>query len=430
MRLPDSTAELREVIPPAPVADQGIVTFILAGGRGQRLDPLTSERSKPMIPAGGRYRLIDFTLSNCLNSGLSSVYVLVQHLSAELITYVHDGWRPYFPNMRGNNLQAIPPQFAEGERGYQGTADALLQNRSLMEHARSDLVVVLAGDHIYKMDYRRLLASHLRCGAEVTVAVIDVPIELGPEFGVVQRDEAGRILDFSEKPATPAPLRDDPTRCLASMGIYVFTTASLLAALERDTADQTSTHDLGRDIVPAMAVRGGAWVFDFAEADRNVRPYWRDVGTLDAYYDANMDLVAVNPDLNLYDAEWPVRTAPLVAPPPKFVHDEPDRVGTAVNSMVSPGCIVSGARVTSSVLGTNCRLHSWSHVEVSVLLDGTQVGRRAAVRRAILDRGVSIPADERIGYDLDHDRGRFTVTPGGITVVSRAAAEAAWPRGD
>jgi len=409
------------------VSSERVVTFILAGGRGQRLDPLTSDRPKPMVPAGGRYKLIDFTLNNCLNSRLANIYVLVQHLSAELITYVHDGWRPYFPATRGDNLQAVPPQFAQGGQGYQGTADALLQNRQLVEQARAEYVVVLAGDHIYKMDYRQMIAVHQSSGADVTVAAVEVPIHLGRQFGVLQVDAAGRVEDFAEKPEAPVPLSGNPGRCLASMGIYIFTAERLLAGLRRDAEQPGSTHDLGRDLVPAMARNGCAWVFRFSEADRNVRPYWRDVGTLDAYYDANMDLTAINPEFNLYDAEWPVRTAPLVAPPPKFVHDEPGRTGMAVNSIVSPGCIVSGARVIRCVLGANGRLHSWALVEDSVLLDGVQVGRRARVRRAVLDRGVWVPADEIVGHDPARDRERFLVTPNGITVVSRAAAELAWP---
>lgn len=414
----------------APHASAGasrsrIVTFILAGGRGQRLDPLTVDRPKPSVPVGGRYRLIDFTLSNCLNSGLTNVYVLVQHLSAELITYVHDGWRPYFPSTLGDNLQAIPPQFAEGEHGYRGTADALLQNRALIERTKATQVVVLAGDHIYKMDYRGLLTAHRESGAELTVSAADVPVEIASQFGIMTVAAGGRIERFVEKPVTPEPSPDDPHRCLASMGVYVFNAARLLTELERDRTSSGS-HDVGHDVVPAMVREGVAAAFRFAEPDRSRRLYWRDVGTLDAYYDANMDLVAVNPELNLYDAEWPVRTAPLVAPPAKFVHDEPDRVGLALSSVVSPGCIVSGARLSNSVVGVNTRIHSWAIVEGAVLLDGVQIGRGARVRRAILDRGVSVPAQETVGYDDQRDRERFVVTPGGVTVVSRTAAEAAW----
>jgi glucose-1-phosphate adenylyltransferase len=409
-----------------PIATEKMLTFILAGGRGQRLEPLSTERAKPMIPCGGSYKLIDFTLSNCLNSGLTNISVLVQHLSAELISYVHEGWRPYFPSTRGDTIQAIPPQYARGDRGYEGTADALFQNLQLVQQAAPEHVLVLSGDHMYKMDYRHLLEAHGRSGAALTVAAVEVPLPDGCHFGVIQVDAGGRIGTFREKPTEPVPMPGNPEACLASMGVYVFRPETLLEVLQQDAEDPDSAHDLGRSVVPRMIGSHTVHAFDFVDANRKLRKYWRDVGTLDSYYAANMDLVGVDPELNLYDAEWPVRSAPIIAPPPKFVHYEPDRTGSAINSIVSAGCIVSGARVNHSVLGPRAHLHSWSLVEDSILFEGVDVGQHARIRRAVVDEGVAIPPGEAIGHDLVRDGGRFTVTPSGIVVVSRAAAARAW----
>jgi len=404
-----------------------ILTFILAGGRGQRLEPLTAERPKPAVPMGGVYRLIDFTLSNCANSGLLDVHVLVQHLSAELIRHVHEGWRPYFSAARGETLQVLPPQFAQSGEGYRGTADALFQSRAIVEQAAPRCVVVLSGDHVYKMDYRAMVAFHEGRAADLTVGAVIVPRAEGPQFGVLEVGEADRITGFQEKPAEPTCLPGAPDRCLASMGVYAFRPATFLEALWRDSEDPESLHDCGRDLVPRMAEAGRVYAFDFRDANRSASVYWRDVGTLDAYHQANMDLIAVNPEFNLYDAEWPIRGVPFLAPPPKFVHSEPDRTGMATNSIVSPGCIVSGARVVQSVLGPSVRLHSWSLVEDSILFESVDIGRRAHIRRAIIDSGVRVPEEEHVGHDIDRDRSRFVVSPSGIVVVSREAARQAWP---
>lgn len=403
------------------------LTFILAGGRGQRLEPLTAERPKPAVPMGGVYRLIDFTLSNCVNSGLLDVHVLVQHLSAELIRHVHEGWRPYFSPVRGETLQVLPPQFAQSGEGYRGTADALFQSRAIVEQAAPRCVLVLSGDHVYKMDYRAMVAFHEGRGADLTVGAVIVPRAEGPHFGVLEVGEADRITGFQEKPAEPVYLPDAPDRCLASMGVYVFRPSALLEALWQDSEDPASLHDCGRDLVPRMAKGGRVYAYDFRDANRSGGVYWRDVGTLDAYYQANMDLIAVNPEFNLYDAEWPIRGVPSLAPPPKFVHSEPDRTGMATDSIVSPGCIVSGARVVHSVLGPWVRLHSRSLVEDSVLFENVDVGRHARIRRAIIDVGIRVPEGEHVGHDLDHDRSRFVVSQSGIAVVSREAAREAWP---
>jgi len=403
------------------------LTFILAGGRGQRLEPLTAERPKPAVPMGGVYRLIDFTLSNCVNSGLLDVHVLVQHLSAELIRHVHEGWRSYFSPVRGETLQVLPPQFAQSGEGYRGTADALFQSRAIVEQAAPRCVVVLSGDHVYKMDYRAMVAFHEGRGADLTVGAVIVPRAEGPHFGVLEVGEADRITGFQEKPAEPVYLPDAPDRCLASMGVYVFRPSALLEALWQDSEDPASLHDCGRDLVPRMAKGGRVYAYDFRDANRSGGVYWRDVGTLDAYYQANMDLIAVNPEFNLYDTEWPIRGVPSLAPPPKFVHSEPDRTGMATDSIVSPGCIVSGARVVHSVLGPWVRLHSRSLVEDSVLFENVDVGRHARIRRAIIDVGIRVPEGEHVGHDLDHDRSRFVVSPSGIVVVSREAAREAWP---
>ncbi len=396
-----------------------IVTMVLAGGRGERLYPLTRDRSKPAVPFGGTYRIIDFTLSNCINSGLRRVYVLPQYKSQSLTRHLRDGWNILSSEL-GEHVSALPPQLRVGSHWYLGTADAIFQNIYTLAEDRPRYVLVLSGDHVYRMDYRPMIAAHLARGADVTLAVIPVPAREASRFGVVETADDGCIVRFREKPDDLDP---DGPDVVANMGVYLFTTDVLVEALSRDARADDSRHDFGHDVLPGLVKAGRtvqAWTFRSDEPDR--RPYWRDIGTLDAYYEANMDLIAVSPQFNLYDRTHPVRSARILAPPAKFVFsggDEGDRIGEAHDSLVSPGAIVSGGRVTRSVIGPWCRVNSWAEVSDSILMDEVVVGRRAIVRRAIVDKGVVIPPGFRLGVDPEQDRRRFIVTEGGVTVVPR-----------
>lgn len=396
-----------------------VLTFILAGGKGQRLDPLTRERPKPAVPFGGIYKIIDFTLSNCVNSGMRKIYVLVQYKSAELIRHTRDGWQVYFSPPRGEYIEVIPPQYAATDQWYTGTADAIYQNLYLIEADRPEAVLILAGDHIYKMDYRHMVEFHRGKDADLTVGAVEVPIREGPNFGIIQVDQTNRIVGFLEKPRTPPPLPTNPNLCFASMGIYVFKPDVILDVLRRDAEDRTSTHDFGKDIIGRMVRSHRVYAFSFIDENKKAAKYWRDVGTLDAYYHANMDLIGVDPVLNLYDSEWPIKTTPVQLPPPKFVFRMQDRMGVALDSMISPGCIISGGRVCNSILSPLVRVHSWSLIEDSILFSNVNVGRYAKIRRAIIEEGADIPPGMQIGYDLDRDRERFIVTEQGIVVVPK-----------
>ena len=399
------------------------LTLILAGGKGERLGPLTVHRAKPAVHFGGIYRIIDFAVSNCINSGLTRILVPVQYRSRSLNTHVRDGLTRYFNPTRGEFIEALPPQQRQGESWYTGTADAVYQNLFAVRDEGPELVVVLAGDHIYKMDYRHMIDFHLAKGAEVTCGAVEVPRADASGFGVLAVDEADRIVEFQEKPKDPKPVPGDPQTCLASMGIYVFNAETLYDLLEKDASDPSSRHDFGKDILPALVGSKPLYAFRFVDENKKARKYWRDVGTIDAFFEANMDLIGVDPLLNLYDPAWPIFTRPMQKPPPKFVFDAPEdnRVGMATDSIVSPGCIVSGARVRRSVLSPGCRLHSWAMVEDSILFDDVSIGRRASVRRAIIDKGVHIPEGASIGFDPEADRARFTVTAAGIVVIPKGA---------
>ncbi len=399
-----------------------VPVLVLAGGRGQRLEPLTRDRAKPAVPFGGIYRIIDFSLSNCVNSGLRKVTVLVQYRSRSLMRHLREGWQILFNPAVGEYLETLPPQYDTAE-GYEGTADAVFQNLFAIREEGAKEVLILAGDHIYKMDYRHLLRFHEERQAEATVGAVEMRgAAAARQFGVFEVDAEHRILGFEEKPERPKPLPSNPDLCLASMGIYVFRPQALEALLDEDAHDASSSHDFGRDIIPRM-VRQKRPVFAFSLVDENKKEakYWRDVGTIEAYYEANMDLVSVTPHLNLYDMAWPIRTLPIAAPPPKFIFagQEPGRVGMAVDAMVSPGCIISGGRVERSVLSPFVRINSYSYVGDSILFENVSVGRHARLQRTIVDKDVAIPEGMQIGFFPDEDRKRFTVTDSGIVVISK-----------
>lgn len=400
-----------------------VVAVILAGGRGARLDPLTRDRAKPAVPFGGSYRIVDFALSNCLNSGLKRLLLLPQYKARSLDRHLNLGWHRFFCRDLGEFLDVLPPQQRVDEHWYQGTADAVYQNIYSLEQAAPRLVVVLAGDHIYKMNYQALVTAHETSGAEVTVAALPIPRADATEFGTMAVDGSGRVRGFREKVADPPRYDADPSKALASMGIYCFSADFLLEQLRRDADDRGSRHDFGHDLLPRLVEAHGVQAFPFRDENRKRDAYWRDVGTIDAYYEATMDLVEVDPQLNLYDEHWPIRTHHPAYPPPKFVFaDEgPDgRRGEATDSLVCPGAILSGGRVHRSVIGPGVRVNSYSRVEESILFEGVDIGRHAVVHRAIIDKDVRVPAGARIGLDPDEDSARgLTVSTAGVTVVPK-----------
>ncbi len=400
-----------------------VLALILAGGKGTRLEPLTRDRAKPAVPFGGAYRIIDFTLSNCINSGLRKILILTQYKAASLDRHINLGWR-FLCRELDEYVDVLPPQQRIDENWYKGTADAVYQNIYSIEKSRSKYTLILAGDHIYKMDYAELIRDHIRSKAAVTIPCLPVPIAEGNQFGVMQIDESQRVLKFLEKSPDPLPMPNDPTRCLASMGIYVFETHFLFDLLFRDATDIHSSHDFGKNIIPHLIDTHLVRAYPFHDKNTGRSLYWRDVGTLDAFYDANMDLVAVEPELNLYDKSWNIRSYQPQEPPPKFVFaqtgDHP-RVGHALDSLVCAGSILSGGTVRRSVLSHNVRVNSWASVEDSILFDGVVVGRHAKVRRAIIDKRVHVPEGMTIGYDLNADRAQgFLVTENGVVVVGKS----------
>jgi len=398
-----------------------VAAVILAGGKGQRLEPLTRDRAKPAVPFGGIYRIIDFALSNCVNAGLKKISVLVQYRSRSLNRHIRDGWQIMFNPAVGEYLETLPPQYHAGD-SYLGTADAVYQNLFAVREDEPEAILILAGDHIYKVDYRHLLKFHVEKGAEATVAAVEVRrSEAAGQFGVLQVDEQSRIIGFEEKPKDPKPLPNNPDLCLGSMGVYVFKPSVLYKLLEDDARDPKSSHDFGKNIIPKMVGTHPIFAFSFIDENKKEAKYWRDVGTIEAYYAANLDLVQVTPELNLYDNEWLIRTMPITAPPPKFVfaQAEPGRVGVALDSMVSPGCIISGGRVERSILSPFCRINSYSLVTDSILFENVSVGRHSKLHRTIVDKDVIIPEGMQIGYFPEEDKKRFTVTETGIVVISK-----------
>jgi len=394
-----------------------VLAMVLAGGRGERLYPLTRDRAKPAVPFGAIYRIIDFTLSNCVNSEIRRIYALTQYKSTSLHRHIQFGWSILSASL-GEFIEAIPAQQRIDEHWYQGTADAIFQNIYTIQQERPELILILSGDHIYKMDYRKMIDFHVEKKADLTVGAIRMERQLFREFGVIQVDEHWEVIGFEEKPDEPRTIPGDPEGILASMGVYIFPTEILVRRLIED-ARSDSTHDFGRDIIPAMIKKDRIFAFDFRKGDRGGTGYWRDVGTVEAYFEANMDLISVTPQLNLYDPQWPIFTYQSPYPPAKTVLEEEGRMGTAINSIISNGCIISGGSVKRSILSPRVAVHSYAEVEDSILLEGVDIGRHAKVRRAIIDKDVQIPSEMRIGYDLDEDAKRFTVTGSGIVVVPR-----------
>jgi glucose-1-phosphate adenylyltransferase len=397
------------------------LAIVMAGGQGERLYPLTSHRSKPAVPFGGVYRIIDFTLSNCLNSGFRKIYVLTQYKSGSLERHIKRGWDPIFSPELGEWIYTVPPQLRVGQRWYEGTADAVFQNIFLLEKDKPRRVLVLSGDHIYKMDYRRMADFHESKEAAATVAAVEVPIEEASAFGVIQVDEDSRILSFEEKPANPSPVPGKPDRALVNMGVYFFETRPLVRMLSDDAKSEDSKHDFGHDILPAMKGRYPVYAFPFVDENKDELLYWRDIGTLDAYYEASMDLVAVDPHFNLYDRDWPIRTLPHQLPPAKtvFAQEEPGgRLGVAMDSLLSGGVIISGGRVQRSILSPNVRVNSYATVYRSVIMGRVIVGRHARITNAIVDKHVMIPPGCVIGEDPGEDRRRFKVTEKGTVVIT------------
>jgi glucose-1-phosphate adenylyltransferase len=394
-----------------------ILAMVLAGGRGERLYPLTRDRAKPAVPFGAVYRIIDFTLSNCIHSEIRRIYALTQYKSTSLHRHIQFGWNILSASL-GEFIEAVPAQQRIDEHWYQGTADAIFQNIYTIQQERPDLILILSGDHIYKMDYRKMIHFHVEKKADLTVGAIRMERQLSREFGVIQVKEEGQVIGFEEKPEEPKTIPGDPEGILASMGVYVFPTEILVRRLIED-ARSDSTHDFGKDIIPAMIKKDLVFAFDFRKGDRGRMGYWRDVGTIDAYFEANMDLVSVTPQLNLYDPQWPIFTYQSSDPPAKTVLEEEGRMGTAINSILSNGCIISGGSVKRSVLSPRVVVHSYAEVEDSILLEGVDIGRHAKIRRTIIDKDVQIPPNTKVGYDLDEDAKRFTVTGSGIVVVPR-----------
>jgi glucose-1-phosphate adenylyltransferase len=403
----------------------GVFTIVLAGGEGKRLAPLTADRAKPAVPFGGHYRLIDFALSNLVNANYRRIVVLTQYKSHSLDRHVSTTWR--LSPLLGNYVAPVPAQMRRGPRWFVGSADAIYQNFNLLHDERPEHIIVFGADHIYRMDPRQMVEQHKAGGAAVTVAAIRAPIEQADQFGVIETGADGRkISAFREKPSDAKPLPDAPDQIYASMGNYVFRTDALMEGLVADAANEGSNHDLGGDIIPMFVARDEADVYDFAAnevpgATERDRSYWRDVGTLDAYYDAHMDLTSIEPIFNLYNQRWPIHTWPDPLPPAKFVFDDAGRRGHAVDSMICSGVVVSGAVARRSILSPGVHLHSYAEVEDSILMQGTDVGRNAVVRRAILDKNVVVAPGAQIGVDPEADRERFTVSASGVVVIPKGA---------
>jgi len=399
---------------------ENVLAILLAGGAGERLYPLTRDTAKPAVPFGGAYRIIDFTLSNCINSDVRRILILTQYKSLELIRHIRDGWRILSPEL-GEYIEAIPAMKRVHEDWYQGTADAVFQNFQSIEAEVPDATLILSGDHIYKMNYGEMLEWHASHEADITIATIQVPPSAAGRFGILDINADYRVTGLEEKPQHDHPVRSrfDASMVSASMGIYVFNTSVLLRALHEDSSVPNSTHDFARDVIPRLLERCRVIAYDFRDLNAKQARYWRDVGTLDSYYEANMDLVSVTPEFNLYDQRWPIRTKATQQPPAKFVFAQKGRrMGLALDSIVSAGCIVSGGRVLHSVLSPGVRVHSYCEVEYSILMPNVEIGRYSRVRRAIVNTGVKIPELQSVGFDPEADRANgYHVTEGGVTVV-------------
>jgi glucose-1-phosphate adenylyltransferase len=413
---------MREIIVRAPFESSRVLVMVLAGGEGRRLGPLTTDRAKPAVPFGGRYRIIDIVLSNFVNSGLHRIKVLTQYKSASLEEHIARAWR--LSPMLDSFIETIPAQQRTGKSWFRGSADAVYQCQHVITDESPDHVCIFGGDHVYKMDVRQMLAQHLETDAEATVAAIPVPRQEARAFGVIEVGPDGRIIAFHEKVADPPPMPGNPHMALASMGNYIFRSKPLLDTLEADAQLESSAHDFGRDIIPSMVAQGRkVHVYDFqtnaVPGEEDGYPYWRDIGTVDAYWSAQMDLINIQPAFNLYNTRWPIRTGMSHDPPAKFVFREAERMGIATESLVSLGCIISGGRIHRSVLSSRVRVNSFSEIEESVLFEDVVIGRRVKIRRAIIDKDVEIPAGTEIGYNLEEDKKRWYVSEGGIVVIPK-----------
>ena len=405
------------------------LALVLAGGRGSRLEDLTKWRAKPAVPFGGKFRIIDFPLSNCINSGISQVGVITQYKSHSLMRHIQRGWG-FLRGEMGEFVELLPAQQRIETSWYEGTANAVLQNLDIIRSHNPEYVLILAGDHVYKMDYGTMLAAHVEQEADVTVGCIEVPLEDARAFGVMSVDDKLRITEFVEKPDNPKPMPGQPDKALASMGIYVFSTKILFDELLRDHELSTlSSHDFGKDIIPSIIERLRVSAFPFRDPVNNKPAYWRDVGTIDSLWQANMELIGISPELNLYDSEWPIWTYQEQMPPAKFVFDDDNRRGYAVDSMVAGGCIVSGAQVQRSLLFSKVIVHSFCTVEDTVIFPDVDIARNCKIRRAVIDRGCRIPEGTRIGYDAEQDAKRFYVSPKGIVLVTPEMLEQDYPHG-
>jgi glucose-1-phosphate adenylyltransferase len=395
--------------------------LVLAGGRGSRLKNLTDWRAKPAVPFGGKFRIVDFPLSNCVNSGIRRIGVATQYKSHSLIRHLNRGWS--FLDGRFDELVDILPasQRTADENWYQGTADAVYQNLDIIRSYEPEYILILGGDHIYKMDYGKMLAYHVAMNADMTVGCLEVPLAEGTEFGIMSIDYESRVVDFKEKPRHPTPTPDDPALALASMGIYAFNASFLYEQLQRDKEVETSSHDFGKDLIPYAVPRHRVFAHRFSDScvmEPGKAPYWRDVGTVDAYWEANIDLTRVTPDLNMYDRQWPIWTHQEQLPPAKFVFDDNDRRGMAVDSVVSGGCLISGSQIRRSLLFSSVRVHSYSNIEDSVLLPEVTVNRHCVLKRCVIDKRCVLPAGLQVGVDPEQDRKRFHVTEKGITLIT------------
>ena len=399
---------------------RNVLTFIMAGGKGERFYPLTKDRTKPAVPFGGIYRIIDFALSNCINSGLRKIHVLTQYKSYSLTRHISRGWNVLNSEL-GEYIDAIPAQQRVDDQWYKGTADSIYQNIYAIEDEKPEYVLILAGDHIYKMDYRQMFDFHKENKADLTMGVIEVPKEKAGEFGVCEVDKNSRVKGLIEKPKKQIENISGGKFVYASMGIYIFNTDILEKILEKDSKDEKSSHDFAKNIIPIMLSSSNVYAFNFKDAESSQLKYWKDVGSIDAYFEANMDLIQVVPPMNLYDKKWPFRTYQEQYGPAKSVwaEEDSDRIGMALNSIISNGCIISGGKVKSSILSPDVRINSFSEVSDSILMEGVDVGRYAKVRRTIIDKNVNVPQKMEIGYNLKEDKKRFTVTESGIVVIPK-----------
>ncbi|WP_455365448.1 glucose-1-phosphate adenylyltransferase [Kaarinaea lacus] len=396
------------------------LTVVLAGGVGSRLQPLTNQRAKPAVPFGGKYRIIDFTLTNCLHSGLRRVLVLTQYKSHSLHKHLRDGWSIFNPEL-GEYITTIPPQMRTGNNWYRGTADAIYQNLYLIERSEADWVVVLSGDHIYRMDYAPMIKFHKQSGASATIACMEVPVNEANQFGIMSLDEAGKIIGFEEKPQNPTTIAGNPDFALASMGIYVFSTQELIKAVSNDHDDSNSDHDFGKNILPQMLDNQRVYGYRFGGESGRVSPdrYWRDVGTIDAFYNANMDLLEAIPPLNLYQNDWPIRTYSGQHPPARTAQGSYGSEGIFINSIVASGSVISGGSVQESILFNNVRVNNETTIERALLFEGVEIGNGARIKNCIIDKNVKVPDGEEIGYDVDKDKARFTVSDNNVVVIPK-----------